>query len=238
MMKIIFAHGDKGGIGKTEAATRTAAAYLQAKKPLTMIDGDAKNPGLYRLFDTPESPVHCCNVLKTQGIEEMFELIASAKNDVLIDLPAGASAATEKMQGGSAAEGSIDLGQILDAIGASAVVLFAIDQNPEPVAALRDELSAFPIDLTDWVVVKNHREDRSFDLFDGSKTKDELTKKGGKTINMIRLDPVVTSRMTKDRLNLLTIQSDENVSMISKIRAKSALRQWTEQLKSVGLLDG
>jgi hypothetical protein len=37
---------------------------------------------------------------------------------------------------------------------------------------------------------------------------------------------------------LLTIQSDENVSMISKIRAKSALRQWTEQLKSVGLLDG
>lgn len=237
-MKIIFAHGDKGGIGKTEAATRTAAAYLAAEKPLTMIDGDAKNPGLHRLFDTPENPVHCCNVLKTEGIEEMFELIASAKNDVLIDLPAGASAATEKMAGGNAAEGSIDLGEILSEIGARAVVLFTIDQNPEPVAALRDELNAFPIEMTDWIVVKNHREERPFNLFDGSKTKEELVKRGGKIIDMIRLDPAVTSRMTTSRLNLFTIQQAKEVSMIPKVRAKSALRQWTEQLKIAGLLDG
>lgn len=236
-MKIIFSHGDKGGLGKTETATRTAAAYLAAGKPLTLIDGDAKNPGLHRLFDTPENTVHRCNVLKTQGIEEMFELIASAENDVLIDLPAGASAATEKLSGESAAEGTIDLSEILIAINARAVVLFTIDQNPEPVAALRDELKAFPEDLTDWIVVKNHREERSFDLFDGSNTKAELIKRGGKLIDMIRLDPAVTSKMSKDRLNLVTIQHAEDISMIPKTRAKSTLRQWTEQLKIAGIID-
>jgi len=44
---IFFIHGDKGGVGKTEAAKRVAAVMLQAGKPLTLIDGDNKNPGLH-----------------------------------------------------------------------------------------------------------------------------------------------------------------------------------------------
>ena len=56
-------------------------------------------------------------MLKTEGIEDLFEIIASAKSDVLIDMPAGGSAATERFTGGGAEEGSIDwqaVGRVCD----------------------------------------------------------------------------------------------------------------------------
>lgn len=237
MKKIIFAHGDKGGIGKTQVATRTAAAYHAEGKSLAMIDGDAKNAGLYHLMNTENTPVQRCNILKSVGIEELFEAIASATSDVLIDMPAGASAATEKFSGGGAAEGSIDLGVLLEEVDARAVVLFAIDQNREPIAALRDELNAFPSDHTDWIVVRNHYEDRKFTDFDQSKTRDAVIERGGKIIDMTRLDPAVTSIMSREKLNLITIQDSDKASMIQKIRAKSALNSWTDQLKKASLID-
>ena len=237
MKRIIFAHGDKGGIGKTQVATRTAAAFGALDQDLVLIDGDAKNAGLYHLCDTKAAPVQRCNVLKSAGIEELFEAIASATGDVLIDMPAGASAATENFVGGGSAEGSIDLGMLLKEINARAVVLFAIDQNREPIIALREELKAFPAEQTDWIVVRNHYEDRPFTDFDGSKTRDAIIDRGGKIIDMTRLDPAVTSLMSRERLNLISIQDSDQASTINKIRAKSALRDWTEQLKKAGLIN-
>lgn len=237
MKRIIFAHGDKGGVGKTQIATRTAAAFQAAGKPLKLIDGDAKNPGLYQAWHTEDAPVQRCNVLKTEGLEELFEAIAAADSDVLIDMPAGASAATEKFTDGGSEEGSIDLAMLLSEIDARAVVLFALDQNREPIAALRDELAAFPSDQTDWIVVRNHYEDRPFTDFDASKTRQAVIDQGGKIADITRLDPAVTGLMSREGLNLITIQTSDGASVINKIRAKSALRSWTEQLQKAGLLE-
>lgn len=237
MKRIIFAHGDKGGIGKTQIATRTAAAFRALENDLALIDGDAKNAGLYHLCNTEKAPVKRCNVLKLAGIEDLFDAIASATGDVLIDMPAGGSAATESFVGGSSAEGSIDLSMLLKEIDARAVVLFAIDQNREPIAALRDELEVFPADQTDWIVVRNHYEDRAFTDFETSQTREKIIERGGKIIDMTRLDPAVTSLMSRERLNLISIQESDKASMINKIRAKSALRDWTDQLKKAGLIN-
>ena len=238
MKRIIFAHGDKGGIGKTQVATRTAGAFAAIGKDLQLVDGDAKNPGLHQLWNSTAHPVHRCNVLKTEGIEDLFEIIASAKSDVLIDMPAGGSAATERFTGGGAEEGSIELDILLGAIDARTVVLFALDQNREPIAALRDELRVFPADRTDWIVVRNRYEDRAFTDFDDSRTRKAVIKRGGKIIDLARLDPAVTSLMSREGLNLITIQDSDKASMINKIRAKAALAGWIEQLKRAGVLDG
>ena len=236
MRRIIFVHGDKGGVGKTQVATRTAAAFKAAGVSLKLIDGDAKNPGLYQAWNTEGAPVQRCNVLKTEGLEELFEAIAAADSDVLVDMPAGASAATEKFTGSGSEEGSIDLAMLLSEIDARAVVLFAIDQNREPIAALRDELNAFPADQTDWVVVRNHYEDRPFTDFDASNTRKAVLEQGGKIADIARLDPAVTGLMSREGLNLLTIKTSEKASVINKIRAKSALRSWMEQLQKAGIL--
>lgn len=234
MKRVIFVHGDKGGIGKTEVAKRTAAALLE--RGITLIDGDAKNPGLYNSFNAENAPVRRHNVLRVEGREELFETIASTKGDVLVDLPAGASAATEKMSDGGTAEGTIDLGMLLAEVQAQLVVMFVIDQNREPIQALRDELDVFP-DTTKWIVVRNHFHERPFDLFNGSNTKARVEERGGILIDMARLDPAVTELMATEKSNLIRIQDSSQASFIQKLRARTALREWQAELVKAGLLN-
>lgn len=237
-MRVLLIHGDKGGPGKTEASTRTAAAFAATGRPVRLIDGDARNPRLYQLFNAPETPVRRCNILKTAGIEEFFEEIAreDIDTDIMIDMPAGAAAATERFFGSDGAEGSINIDLLLREKNARAVVLFVIDQNREPIAALRDELNAFPADLTTWVVVKNHFQRRPFTDYDNSKTRGTFLKRGGREIDMARLDPTVTGLMSSESRNLISIHESPNASMIAKIRAKGILNAWIDELKKAEVL--
>lgn len=235
MKNVIFVHGDKGGVGKTETAKRIASVLVDTE--ITLVDGDAKNPGFFRAFHAPETPVRRHNVLKTAGLEELFETIVAVPGDILIDLPAGASAATERMTGGGASEGTIDLESLLSELDARPVVVFVIDHNVDPIAALRDELKVFP-DSTKWVVVRNLFDDRPYASFDASQTKQTVIDRGGVIIDLARLDPAVNELMAAEGLNLITVQDSPKASMIQKIRVKSALREWRSELKKAGLIDG
>lgn len=233
MKRIIFVHGDKGGVGKTQCATRTAAAFEAAGQPLELIDGDAKNPGVDVLFG---DKARCMDLRKTVGMETLFEAIANASGDVLIDMPAGGSDATANMQMDGSAEGTIDLSLLLQEIDARAVVLFVIDHNIEPIYALQAELKSFPPEQTDWIVVRNHFQDRPFNHFENSDTRKHLLEFGGKIIDMTRLDPAVVESMRTLKCNLSSFSTHPEASAIQKMRAKTAMRLWSSELQKVGLL--
>lgn len=234
MKRIIFVHGDKGGVGKTQCATRTAAVFEAAGQPLDLIDGDAKNPGVDLLFG---DKVRCMDLRRTDGLETLFEAIANARDDVLIDMPAGGSDATARMQVGGSAEGTIDLGLLLQETNARAVVLFVIDPSIEPLHALRDELDVFPGDQTDWIVVRNQFQDRPFTSFENSKVKADLLNMGGQIIDMARLDPSVVDTMAKLNCDLHSFSTHSEASFIQKMRTKSAVNLWSAELQKVGLLN-
>lgn len=227
-------HGDKGGIGKSQAAHRTAAALLSAEIPIDLVDGDAKNPGLHAAFSGRQT-VHRIDVMRPKGRDELFELIASSQHDVLVDLPAGASTATARMTSNGTQEGEIDLSALLHAVDAQLIVMFVLDQNIEPIAALRDELSILPADAK-WVLVRNHFQDRPFTDLEASKTFSRVTEAGGAVIDMVRLDPSVTVHMMRSHTNLIDIQSDPNASLIQRIRAQGALQDWMKQLSIAGVI--
>lgn len=233
MKRIIFVHGDKGGVGKTQCATRTAAAFEAAGQPLELIDGDAKNPGVDVLFG---DKARCMDLRKTVGMETLFEAITNASGDVLIDMPAGGSDATANMQMDGSAEGTIDLSLLLQEIDARAVVLFVIDHNIEPIYALKAELKSFPPEQTDWIVVRNHFQDRPFNHFENSDTRKHLLEFGGKIIDMTRLDPAVVESMRTLKCNLSSFSTHPEASAIQKMRAKTAMRLWSSELQKVGLL--
>jgi len=64
MKRLIFVHGDKGGTGKSHVAQTTAAAFRAAGISLDLIDGDSKNPGLYRSFSGKPDEVMRFNIRK------------------------------------------------------------------------------------------------------------------------------------------------------------------------------
>ena len=235
MKRIFLIHGDKGGVGKTEAAKRIAAVMMQAKHPITLIDGDNKNPGLHAAFKAGDGDVRCINVMKPAGLDALFGAIAGSPGDVLIDLPARGSDVTARLTSEGASEDGFDLSLLIEEIGAEIYIIFVIDQTRAPVVALKDELAALP--SAKWIIVKNHREDREFDLFDKSKIKADLEGRGAPVIDMIRLDPRVNDVLENKSLNMLSALESDDLSMLQKIRIKAALRSWSEQMRKAGLLE-
>ncbi|MFV1876154.1 hypothetical protein [Nioella sp.] len=236
MKQIFFVHGDKGGVGKTEVAKRMAAVMLQAGRTVTLVDGDNKNPGLHAAFEHSGLDVQRINVMTAAGRDALFDVIAEAAGDVLIDLPARGSDVTERLNRDGASEDGFSLELLLREIDAELRILFVIDQTRPPLAALRDELKALPA-TTSWIIVRNWREERDFDLFDKSKTKADLDARGAPIIDLVRLDPRVNDILENEGLNLISAQTSDTLSMLQKMRVKAAVRSWSEQMKIAGLIE-
>lgn len=236
MKQIFFVHGDKGGVGKTEVAKRMAAVMLQAGRTVTLVDGDNKNPGLHAAFEHSGLDVQRINVMTVAGRDALFDVIAEAAGDVLIDLPARGSDVTERLNRDGASEDGFSLELLLREIDAELRILFVIDQTRPPLAALRDELKALPA-TTSWIIVRNWREERDFDLFDKSKTKADLDARGAPIIDLVRLDPRVNDILENEGLNLISAQTSDTLSMLQKMRVKAAVRSWSEQMKIAGLIE-
>lgn len=235
MKRIFCVHADKGGVGKTEVAKRMAAVMLQAGLPVTLVDGDNKNPGLHLAFQDGELDVHCINVMTPAGRDALFDVIAESPGDVLIDLPARGSDVTERLHQNGASEDGFSLELLLTEIAAELTIVFVIDQTRPPLVALKSELAALP-DATRWIIVRNHREDRDFTLFETTAVKADLEARGAFIVDMIRLDPRVNDILENTGLNLITAQSSDKLSMLQKLRIKAAVRSWSEQMKIAGLL--
>ena len=236
MKRIFFIHGDKGGVGKTEVAKRMAAVMLQNGQPVTLVDGDDKNAGLHAAFKHSGLGVQRIKVMTPTGRDALFDIIAESPGDVLIDLPARGSDVTERLTEDGASEDGFSLELLLAEIEAELTIVFVIDQTRSPLVALKDELAALP-DATRWIIVRNWREDRDFTLFDTTKVKADLEARGAAVIDMVRLDPRVNDILENASLNLITAQTSDKLSMLQKMRVKSAVRSWSEQMKIAGLLE-
>jgi hypothetical protein len=233
--RIFLIHGDKGGVGKTEVAKRMAAVMLQNGLPVTLVDGDDKNAGLHAAFEHSGLDVQRIKVMTPAGRDALFDVLAQSPGDVLIDLPARGSDVTAKLSQDGASEDGFSLELLLAEIDAELTIVFVIDQTRPPLVALKAELAALP-DATRWIIVRNWREERNFDLFTKSKTKADLDARGAAIIDMIRLDPRVNDILENAGLNLITAQTSDKLSMLQKLRVKAAVRSWSEQMKIAGLL--
>lgn len=236
MKRIFFIHGDKGGVGKTEVAKRMAAVMLQAGRAVTLVDGDDKNAGLHAAFEHSGLDVRRIKVMTSAGRDALFDVIAENAGDVLIDLPARGSDVTARLTQDGASEDGFSLELLLREIDAELIILFVIDQTRAPLVALKDELAALPA-TTRWIIVRNHREERDFTLFDTTKVKADLEARSAPIIDMIRLDPRVNDILENAGLNLITAQTSDRLSLLQKMRVKAAVRSWSEQMKTAGLLE-
>lgn len=236
MKRLILIHGDKGGSGKSHIAQLTAAAFLQAGRPLTLIDGDAKNPGLHRYFDGKPDPVLRINARRPDGVDAMVEAFLEAPGDVLVDLPAGGSDLTARLNGTGSAAGMVDIEALFAETSDRLTILFVIDQSRDALVALDAELRALPPGVTDWVIVRNHRIDEPFARFNAWATEADLD--GVVVSDMPSLDRRAIEALVTAKAHIGEIEAVEAASALMRIRTKAALRVWRGELARTGLLDG
>ena len=236
MKRLVLFHGDKGGVGKSYVAHLTTAVLLDVGNPITLIDGDAKNPGLYRSFNLKPGPVLRINARKPDGVDAMVEAFLEASGDVLIDLPAGGSDTTAAFVGTGSAAGTIDINSLMKEVDGRLTVFFVLDQGRDGLVALIEELKVLPRDVTDWIIVRNHRHDEPFDRL--TKWLDENAAQVANAIfvDMPSLDRKVVEALVTAKKHIGEIESDDDFSMLSKLRAKSALRVWRRELEKAGFV--
>lgn len=235
MKRLILCHGDKGGVGKTHVAQFTAACLQAAGKTVTLVDGDAKNPGLYRYFDNKPSPVLRINARKPEGIDALIEAYLEAPADVLIDLPAGGSDTTAGFVGAGSAAGTINIENLMKDVDGRVTVLFVVDQGRDGIVALSDEFQRLPAAVTDWIIVRNHRIEAPFDRLDNWIAKNDLG--NAKLLDMPALDSKVVETLVTAKMHIGEIETVKEASALLKIRAKAALRIWSGELRKAGLID-
>ncbi|WP_281969127.1 division plane positioning ATPase MipZ [Roseovarius nanhaiticus] len=236
MKKLILVHGDKGGSGKTHTAHLTAAILRQVGHPVTLVDGDAKNPGVHRYFDNKPDPVLRINARKPEGIDALIDAFLEAPADVLVDLPAGGSDMTNGFLGAGSAAGTVDIEALFQETGDRLVIMFVIDQSRDALVAVDAELKRLPDTVTDWVIVRNHRMDAPFERFERWNKTADL--KGATIIDMPPLDRRAIDALVDAKAHIGEIDAAETASALSKIRAKAALRVWRAELVKAGVING
>jgi hypothetical protein len=235
MKQLILVHGDKGGVGKSHVAQFTAAAFREAGHPVTLIDGDAKNPGLYRYLNGKPDPVLRVNSRTAEGFDELINAFLEASGDVLVDLPAGGSDTTEGFLGGGSTAGTIDIESLMQAIGGRLVILFVMDQGRDALVAFADELQRLPKSVTQWIVVRNHHIDAKFDRFDDWRTENPKLVPAI-ILDMPSLDRQVVETLVTEKMHVGEIGNVPKASMLMKMRAKSAFSAWKAELEKTGLI--
>lgn len=234
MKRLIIVHGDKGGVGKSMIAHATAAALLGSGRRPVLVEADAKNPGFHRMFDGKPDPVHCHDIRNPAQVDAMLDLFIDSPGDMLVDLPAAGSDMTANFLSEGFGAGETDIRSVFPEIGARLVVMFVIDPSRDALVALNAEMKVLTPDVADWIVVRNHREERPFELFDASKTRAILEERGTIFLDMPRLDPRVVEIMTNAGHNLLEVDDCPGLSALQKIRARAALRKWSTELEKAG----
>lgn len=236
MKRLILIHGDKGGTGKTHVAQLTAAVFRSVGHPLLLVDGDAKNAGLYRSFTGKPDEVLKINIRKPEGVDALIERFADETGDVLVDLPAAGSDMTTRMTKAGSAEGAVDIRELFPQMDARLVIMFVIDQSRDAVVALDAEIKALSSPVTDWIIVRNHRlDDVPFDRFE--KWQEPVDLSAVPVIDMHRLDRRVTEALVSAKMNLTELNDLPTASAMMKIRGQTALRAWTEELRKAKVLN-
>lgn len=87
--RIIFSHGDKGGVGKSTIAS-AIADYLQSEgEPVAIIEADTQNPDVARMF---ENVLPCVNIAldnETGWMEAMDFVARHQGHTIVISTPGG-----------------------------------------------------------------------------------------------------------------------------------------------------
>lgn len=194
---IVFFDGDKGGVGKS-AACGAFADWAQAKGlPIAVVDGDARNPDVGRIFDGVV-PISQANLRLKDGWMDLTDFIhENSDRMVLISMPAG-------IGGELAREASRFMG-MAQSLDRPVGLVWVINRTLDSINLLNAALSSFGDNLAAKIVLKNlfFGEADKFRRWDDSNTKKKFESAGGITLTLAELHERVMDKLFGDPKNIM-----------------------------------
>jgi len=187
--RLILAHGEKGGVGKTTVA-RVISDYFRARE-LTFrgFDAEGSTGQLLRFHPEETSPVDISSAASVAPVLD-YLMEGGGKRLALVDLGArsGADLKSWLYRGGALEEASAQrLGITL---------VYVIGGAVDSVGHLKECYDALGADPA-YIMVRNLGVSSKFDVYDQSNTRDELLNAGGRELTFPALDPFVYQSVDK-----------------------------------------
>jgi len=230
MSRIIFVHGDKGGVGKSVFARALLDHFCRNAAPVTAYDSDKRNPDLNRFYGKL-APVQLIDLSSPTAFDSVLDEIAgNPSGRAMIDLAAGAGDCLNQW-----INGDIRLGEALRDLRARATVIYVISRSRPSVAGLSVALKDFAAVPADWIVAKNlyHGAAEKFVRFDGSNARNDALARGACEIVMPELLDDLYDALDQASSPFSAAAEDGALSFTNRRRIRAFIDRFDEELAKV-----
>lgn len=189
--RIVFVHGDKGGVGKSTFARLLADYYETQKLPWHGFDTDNRNGHLFRFYSEQTTPLLLREIGSIDQIAD--SLGGDDKSPLLVDLGARSGDILEEWMR------QILFFEMKKKAGFAVTIVFLLSPVKDSTALLKAVIEHCG-DQVDYVIVKNLALSDNFSIYDGSKTRQRLQELKAVEIEMPEL--LASTYGAVDTLNL------------------------------------
>lgn len=187
--RLVLTHGEKGGVGKTTLARVLADFYKTKDVPFKAFDAEGEAGQLLRFHGEDTSAVDVTKAAKIAPVLD-FLMDGSGKRLALVDLGA---------RTGSDLKGWLYRGGALEEADSGALgitIVYVLGGAVDSVGHLK-ECHAEIGKAANYVIVRNFGVASKFDVYDASKTREDLLNNGGREIAIPALDSAVYQSIDK-----------------------------------------
>lgn len=226
--RLVFCHGDKGGVGKSTFARVLAEWYSDNAVQWQGFDTDATNGHLCRFYPAHTVPV----ILSEDGsIDQILNAATGDRNVLLVDLGARTGDIIQRWCQ------ETDLLSVKDELGLAITICFLLDPVKDSTSLLKEVTDHFA-DHCSYVLVKNQANGLRFSLYDGSNTRKRLlTELQAVEIELPELLSITYQQVDEGNLGWSAASKNTKLQLAARQRVKGFLKQAFAQLEGVkGLL--
>ncbi|MBC8164346.1 MAG: hypothetical protein H7Y20_00580 [Bryobacteraceae bacterium] len=221
--RLVIAHGEKGGVGKTTVA-RVIADYLNSREvTYRAFDAEGSTGQLLRFFPDETAPIDLASAASVSPVLDY--LMEGGKRLALVDLGArsGTDLKSWLYRGGALEEAeSSRLGITL---------IYVIGSAVDSVGHLKECFSALGRD-PNYLMVRNLGVASKFEVYDQSNVREEILAIGGKEITFPGLDPFVYQSVDRASVSFAAFADNQggNFSYTERRYCRTWLRECFDAL--------
>lgn len=192
--RIYWIGGSKGGVGKSMMASAVLDFLLEKGSKTVLVECDTSNPDVCKAYQSVVT-TELVNLDEGDGWVHLVNLCDRCRDGAIVVNTAARNNEAVRMYGQT-------LDASLDELGSTLVALWLINRQRDSLELLKQFMEAIP--RAEVHVVRNgyFGDERKFELYNGSKIREAVETRGGKSITLPDLADRVADDIYTQRLAL------------------------------------
>ena len=218
--------GSKGGVGKSMVTMALVDLLREQGKSVFLVECDNSNPDVWKAH---KDEIRCelVNLDEAEGWIRLLNICDSNRDHVVVVNTAARNNAAVTRFGST-------LNNSLDELGRELVTFWVINRQRDSLELLREFMSAIPRSVLHVVRNGYFGEERKFELYNASSAREQVEKKGGKSITFADLADRVADDLYSKHLSIGA------ATRTLPLGNRAELSRWRSEVKKgfAGLLNG